>query len=106
MSISGTVSHRKPIAVRSRQLTALFQALADPHRRWVIKVLCVGPASASELAGQLPVTLPAAMRHLRVLEQCGIIESEKFGRVRTCTLKPEMLRIAEDWLAAIATTVI
>jgi len=53
----------------------------------------------SELAGQLPLTLPAAMRHLRVLEQAGIVESEKIGRVRTCTLKLEALRIAEDWLA-------
>jgi DNA-binding transcriptional ArsR family regulator len=90
----------KPIKpIKPSELSAIFDALADRHRRWMIKLLCSGPAPASELAGQLPVTLPAAMRHLRVLEQSGLIESEKVGRVRMCTLKPERLHLAEAWLA-------
>jgi DNA-binding transcriptional ArsR family regulator len=59
-----------------------------------------GPASVSELAEPLPMSLPAVIQHLRVLEASGLVRSEKAGRVRTCRIAPAALRSAEDWVAA------
>ena len=75
-----------------------FQALADPARRGMVARLCQGPASVSELAAPLDMSLPAVMQHLRVLEAGGLVTSTKTGRVRTCTLQPDALRAAERWL--------
>ena len=67
-------------------LDLMFQALADPTRRQIVKRLSDGPASVSELAAPLPMSLPAVVQHLQVLEQSGLVKTEKVGRTRTCSL--------------------
>jgi DNA-binding transcriptional ArsR family regulator len=76
----------------------LFHALAEPNRRAMIERLTRGPASVKELAEPLPMSLAAALQHLQVLENSGVIRTEKVGRVRTCQLEPAGLRLAEEWL--------
>lgn len=76
----------------------LFAALADPSRRLMVDRLTRGPASVSELARPLAMSLPAVVQHLRVLEASGLVRSEKVGRVRTCRIEPGGLRLAEDWV--------
>ena len=80
-------------------LDLTFQALADPARRAMMDRLAAGPASVSELARPLPMSLPAVMLHLKVLEQSGLVKSEKVGRVRTCRIEPQILSLAERWIA-------
>jgi DNA-binding transcriptional ArsR family regulator len=81
------------------QLDKTFAALSDPTRRAMVERLVQGPATVSELAKPLPMSLPAAMLHLKVLEECGLVTSEKVGRVRTCRVDPTMLSQAEQWVA-------
>jgi len=78
----------------------VFQALAVPSRRFIIERLSNGPASVSELARPLDITLAAVLQHLQVLEDSGIVRSEKVGRVRTCRIEPAALQAAEQWIAA------
>jgi DNA-binding transcriptional ArsR family regulator len=82
------------------QLDRAFQALGDPTRRAIVERLTGGPASVSELAAPLPMSLPAVMLHLKVLEESGLVASEKKGRVRTCRIDPKMLSEAERWVSA------
>ena len=84
----------------SGSLDQVFQALADPTRRTMVERLVRGPASVTELARPLAMSLPAAMQHLQVLEACGLVRSEKAGRVRTCRIEPEALRAAEAWISS------
>jgi DNA-binding transcriptional ArsR family regulator len=79
-------------------LDLAFQALADPTRRMLVDRLALGPASVSELAKPLPMSLPAVMLHLKVLEESGLVKSEKQGRVRTCRIEPLALSQAERWI--------
>ena len=81
-------------------LDRLFHALADPARRAIVERLTRGPAPVSELARPLPMSLPAAMQHLGVLEDAGIVRSEKVGRVRSCAIEPQALSQAEQWINA------
>jgi DNA-binding transcriptional ArsR family regulator len=81
-------------------LNLMFAALADPSRRSMVERLGRGPASVSELAAPLPMSLPAVLGHLRVLEDSGLVHSEKVGRVRTCRVNPSALRTAEDWMTS------
>jgi DNA-binding transcriptional ArsR family regulator len=76
----------------------VFQALADPTRRNLVERLIRGPASVSDLAQPLAMSLPAVMQHLGVLEASSLVRSEKAGRVRTCRIDPVALRLAEDWI--------
>jgi DNA-binding transcriptional ArsR family regulator len=85
---------------QSTDLDGLFHALADPARRAIIERLSRGPASVTELARPLPMSLPAAMQHLGVLEAAGLVRSEKIGRVRTCAIEPQALSQAERWINA------
>ena len=85
---------------QSPGLDRLFHALADPARRVMLERLSRGPAPVSELAKPLPMSLPAAMQHLSVLEAAGLVRSEKIGRVRTCAIEPRMLSQAERWINA------
>ena len=80
-------------------LDLAFQALADPTRRMIVERLCRGPASVSELARPLEMTLSAVVQHLAVLEASGLVQSEKMGRVRTCRIEPKALSVAEQWIA-------
>ena len=84
---------------QSAALDLIFQALADPTRRVMVQRLSRGPASVSALAKPLAMTLPAVMQHLQVLETCGLVRSEKVGRVRTCRVEPRALRAVEHWVA-------
>ncbi|MFJ9692570.1 ArsR/SmtB family transcription factor [Kitasatospora sp. NPDC101183] len=81
-------------------LDRVFQALADATRRDMVQRLVAAPATVSALARPYPMSLPAVMQHLQVLEDCGLVRSEKTGRVRTCRIEPAALRAAEQWLAA------
>lgn len=84
----------------SPPLDLLFQALADPARRAMVERLSRGPASVSELARPLDMTLSAVVQHLQVLERSGLVRSQKVGRVRTCHIEPQALTLAEQWIAA------
>jgi DNA-binding transcriptional ArsR family regulator len=77
----------------------LFGALSDSTRRAMIDRLIDGPASVSELAAPLEISLPAVVQQLHVLEACGLVRSRKVGRVRTCTIEPAALSTAERWIA-------
>src|SRR6476659_7888991 len=83
----------------TRPLDLVFQALADPTRRVMVERLSRGPVSVSDLARPLPMSLPAVMQHLQVLEASGLVRSEKTGRVRVCRIEPRVLESAEGWFA-------
>lgn len=76
-----------------------FQALADPTRRAIVEQLCLGPASASDLAKPFDISLAAVVQHLQVLERSGLVASEKIGRVRRCRIEPGGLQAAGQWIA-------
>jgi DNA-binding transcriptional ArsR family regulator len=78
----------------------VFHALADPTRMAIVERLSCCSASVSELARPLPMSLPAVLQHVAVLEADGLVRSEKVGRVRTCRIEPAALRCAGDWVAA------
>ena len=80
-------------------LDRVFQAVADPTRRAIVERLVRGPESVSRLAEPLPMSLPAVVQHLQVLETAGLVRSEKVGRVRTYRIEPSALRTAEAWFA-------
>ena len=79
-------------------LDRTFAALADPVRRGLLARLARGPASVSELASPLPISLPAVLQHLKAMEASGLVASEKKGRVRTVRLEAGTLTAAERWI--------
>ena len=79
-------------------LDRIFHALSDPTRRAVLGRLTAGPAPVSELARPFDMALPSFTQHLGVLEDCGLVTSQKRGRVRTYRLSPLPLAEAESWL--------
>jgi DNA-binding transcriptional ArsR family regulator len=79
-------------------LDRVFHALADPSRRSIVDRLSRGSASVSALAEPLPMSLPAVLQHLQVLEDSGLVRTEKVGRVRTCSIEVAALRPAERWI--------
>lgn len=85
-------------------LDQVFRALADGTRRDMVERLVRGPATVGELAAPTSMSLPAVLQHLRVLEDAGLIHTEKHGRVRTCQIEPAVLRAAEDWIGGQRTT--
>jgi DNA-binding transcriptional ArsR family regulator len=84
----------------NHSLDLAFQALGDPTRRAIVAQLSAGPLSVSALAKPLPMSLPAVLQHIAVLEGAGLVVSEKSGRVRTCRLEAEAIKRAESWLHA------
>ena len=84
----------------SQRLDGIFQALADPTRRAVLQRLGRGSASISELAEPFDMALPSFMKHIRLLEDSGWIQTRKEGRVRTCGIDRKSLAAAEAWLSA------
>lgn len=82
----------------SPALDLVFHALADPARRSMVERLSRSPASVSELARPLDMSLPAVVQHLQVLEASGLVTSQKVGRVRTCQVVPATLRSVEAWI--------
>jgi len=83
----------------SESLTGIFQALADPTRRAVLGRLGHGPASISDLAKPFDMALPSFMKHIRLLEESGLINTHKQGRIRTCTIERKSFAMVEDWLS-------
>ena len=83
----------------SDDLDPVFRALADPTRRALLTLLEREPATVGALAQRFDMSLPALMKHLRLLEHAGLVATQKTGRVRTCALRPEPLAQAEAWLA-------
>jgi DNA-binding transcriptional ArsR family regulator len=83
---------------RQSSVDPLFHALGDPTRRSMVERLARGPASVSELAGPLSMSLSAVVQHLAILEASGLVRSEKVGRVRTCSIEPTALSLAEQWI--------
>jgi len=83
---------------QSAALDLMFQALADPGRRMMVERLSRGPASVSELAKPMAMSLPAVVQHLQVLEASGLVSTQKVGRVRTCQIEPAALQLAEQWI--------
>lgn len=80
-------------------LDRVFQALADPGRRLMVERLSRGPATVSELAEPLAMSLAAVLQHVQVLEASGLVRSRKTGRSRTCSIETATLRSAEQWIA-------
>lgn len=79
-------------------LDHVFRSLADPTRRGMVERLVGGPATVSELALPYAMTLPAVLQHLAVLQDSGLVQSDKVGRVRTFHLEPAALQTAQNWL--------
>ena len=88
----------KGVLNNSSSLDRAFQALADPVRRGMLARLSRGPATVSELARPLSISLPAVLQHLHALEASGLVRSEKKGRVRTVRLETTALSAAETWI--------
>lgn len=80
------------------EVDAVLRALADPTRRAVVERLAQAPAVVSELAEPFPMALPSFLQHLTVLEDAGVVTSEKHGRVRTVSLRPGALDVLHVWL--------
>ena len=78
----------------------MLHALADPTRRAIVEKLSEGPLSVSQVAIPFDITLTAVAQHLQVLEESGLVHTEKIGRVRTCRIEPAALRTAEAWIAS------
>ena len=76
----------------------VFHALGDATRRTILEKLGQGPVSVSRLAEPLRISLAAVVQHLQVLEESGLVRTEKSGRVRTCRIEAEGLAVAEQWL--------
>jgi DNA-binding transcriptional ArsR family regulator len=79
-------------------LDRTFGALADPTRRSILQLVSTGPASISELARPFGIALPTVLEHVRILEETQLLTTEKVGRVRECTLGPERLDEARQWI--------
>ena len=77
----------------------VFHALAEPTRRAIVEQLSRGPSSVSDLAKPFDMTLAAVVQHLQVLEESGLVTSEKVGRVRTCRIEPAGLSVVAQWVA-------
>lgn len=84
--------------MKTQEFDRLFQALADPYRRQMVEQLARGPASVKELAQPIEIALPSALKHLKVLEDGGIVRSEKIGRVRTYRIRPQALKAVGQWV--------
>jgi DNA-binding transcriptional ArsR family regulator len=83
---------------QAAKVDRIFHALGDATRRAIVERLSRGPISVSQLAEPLNMTLAAVVQHLQVLEESGLVRSEKVGRVRTCHIEPAGLSMAEKWI--------
>jgi DNA-binding transcriptional ArsR family regulator len=84
--------------LNSVALDKIFRALADPTRRSMVECLCDGEASVGWLAEHLPQSLAVILQHLQVLEDNGLIRTEKIGRQRICRIEPQSLRLLDQWI--------
>jgi DNA-binding transcriptional ArsR family regulator len=86
------------------KIDQVFHALGDPTRRAILEKLSEAPSSVTNLADPLKVTPTAVIQHLQILEQSGLVRTEKLGRVRTCRLETSGIDVAQKWLTARRTT--
>ena len=87
------------MAARKINIDRVFHALGDPTRRAIVEKLSEGPVSVSHLAMPLDITLAAVVQHLQILEESGLVRTEKTGRVRTCSIDAAGLSAAEKWIS-------
>jgi DNA-binding transcriptional ArsR family regulator len=80
------------------ELDGVFHALSDPSRRSIVERLSRGSATVTDLAAPLPMSMPAVLQHLQVLEESGLVRSRKVGRVRTCSIEVDGLGPVEHWI--------
>ena len=92
----GTLRRRCP---SNPNVDLVFHALGDATRRAILDRLSKGPISVSRLAAPLDITLTAVAQHLQILEESGLVRTEKVGRVRTCQIEPAGFSLAEQWIA-------
>lgn len=85
------------MASKKPSVEAVFHALADPTRRSMVEKLSQGPLSVSGLATPLDMTLAAVVQHLQLLENAGLVLTEKLGRTRTCQVNPQGIAVVEQW---------
>ena len=83
---------------QSQPLDRTFSALSDPTRRDILERLATGPASISELARPIGISLPGVMKHVHILEEAHLVITEKRGRTRECRLGPEQMADATLWI--------
>jgi DNA-binding transcriptional ArsR family regulator len=86
------------LSTQQAAVNRVFHALGDPTRRAIVEKLSAGPVSVSRLAQPLRITLAAVVQHLQVLEESGLVQTEKIGRVRTCRIEAKGLYVAEKWI--------
>jgi DNA-binding transcriptional ArsR family regulator len=86
------------VLAAEKPIDNIFRALSDPTRRHVLERLSKSPASVSELAEPFNMALPSFVQHMGILEDCGLVQSRKTGRVRTYQLVPKRMKLAEDWM--------
>ena len=79
-------------------LDTLFSALSDPTRRGIVERLAHGEAAVSAIAGDFPISAPAISRHLRVLQEAGLVRRRVQGQQRIISLDPQALRLASEWV--------
>jgi len=77
----------------------VFHALADQTRRAIVMRLSARPSAVGDLFAPMPMALPTLLKHIRVLEDCGLVTTKKIGRERICEMRPEALRTTDAWLA-------
>jgi len=87
-----------PMHKRKPDIGQIFHALGDASRRAIVERLSEGPISVSRLAAPLDITLAAVIQHLQILEESGLVQTEKSGRVRTCSIQPAGFSVAEQWI--------
>jgi len=83
---------------RKPNIDGIFHALGDATRRAMMERLSLGPMSVSRLAEPFEMSLAAVVQHLQVLEECGLVQTEKVGRVRSCRIEPTGLDAMEQWI--------
>ena len=79
-------------------LDSVLEALANPHRREIIHVLGLQPCAVSQLARMRGLSLPAIHKHIKILENAGLVRRRKTGRTTYLILNPQRLRILQDWV--------
>jgi len=98
--IESTPNTRRQTPGAKIEIDRVFHALGDPTRRAIVDALSDGPASVSRLAEPLGITLTAVAQHLELLEEAGLVRTEKAGRVRTCRIEPAGFDALEEWIRA------
>jgi DNA-binding transcriptional ArsR family regulator len=87
------------VSADAKNVDRVFHALGDPTRRAIVDMLSVRPHSVSKLAEPLKITLTAVVQHLQILEEAGLVRTEKLGRVRTCRIESAGFDALERWIA-------